>query len=249
MDAKTFYMLVVLLLCCCERDSLTKQKARTRWMRVRNAAFLSIPGGFFGMLAGFSRVESIKQRLLLFVTWNPDAVGLNTLRWLLGQTVAGEDAPFDGTHVFHADAAEDARRGMAAVCHADAGAADQIVKTVLFDEAGQPRPQQGDHRAVAVVGMHRGASHFHRPLEKMGKPGEVELGLGIEAARIPCPLGREEPIGSHHLQGLVVTHQEVMAEGIEQILVQAGRGMGQACAHLPGEHLVAQTLRFPHLLR
>jgi len=91
MDAKTFYMLVVLLLCCCERDSLTKQKARTRWMRVRNAAFLSIPGGFFGMLAGFSRVESIKQRLLLFVTWNPDAVGLNTLRWLLGQTVAVED--------------------------------------------------------------------------------------------------------------------------------------------------------------
>jgi len=91
MDAKTFYMLVVLLLCCCEKDSLTKQKARTRWDRLRNAAYLSLPGGVFGFLTGFSRVEKIKQRLMIFVTWHPDVVGDSTLRWLLGQTVAVED--------------------------------------------------------------------------------------------------------------------------------------------------------------
>jgi len=91
MDAKTFYMLVVLLLCCCEKDSLTKQKARTRWDRLRNAAYLSVPGGVFGFLVGLSRVEKIKQRMMVFATWHPDAVGINTLRWLLGQTVAVED--------------------------------------------------------------------------------------------------------------------------------------------------------------
>jgi hypothetical protein len=91
MDAKTFYMLVVLLLCCCEKDSLTKQKARTRWDRLRNAAYLSLPGGVFGLIAGFARVEKIKQHMMVFATWNPDAVGINTMRWLLGQTVAVED--------------------------------------------------------------------------------------------------------------------------------------------------------------
>jgi hypothetical protein len=91
MDAKTFYMLVVLLLCCCERDSLTKQKARTRWDRLRNAAYLSLPGGVFGLLTGFSRVERIKQRLMIFATWHPDAVGACTHRWLLGETVSVED--------------------------------------------------------------------------------------------------------------------------------------------------------------
>jgi len=91
MDAKTFYMLVVLLLCCCEKDSLTKQKARTRWDRLRNAAYLSLPGGVFGFLVGFARVEKIKQRMMIFATWNPDAVGASTLNWLLGQTVAVED--------------------------------------------------------------------------------------------------------------------------------------------------------------
>ena len=91
MDAKTFYMLVVLLLCCCERDSLTKQKARTRWDRLRNAAYLSLPGGVFGLLAGFSRVEKIKQRMMIFATWHPDVVGNATLRWLMGQTVAVDD--------------------------------------------------------------------------------------------------------------------------------------------------------------
>jgi len=91
MDAKTFYMLIVLLLCCCERDSLTKQKARTRWERLRNAALLSLPGGVVGLIAGFSRVESIKQRLMVFAAWNPDVVGVSTLKWLMGQTVAVED--------------------------------------------------------------------------------------------------------------------------------------------------------------
>jgi|LAFP01.1.fsa_nt_gi uncharacterized membrane protein YsdA (DUF1294 family) len=91
MDAKTFYMLVVLLLCCCEKDSLTKQKARTRWERLRNAALLSLPGGVVGLLVGFSRIESIKQRLMIFVAWNPDVVGISTMRWLMGQTVAVED--------------------------------------------------------------------------------------------------------------------------------------------------------------
>jgi hypothetical protein len=91
MDAKTFYMIVVLLLCCCEKDSLTKQKARTRWDRLRNAAYLSLPGGVMGLLAGFSRVEKIKQRLMIFAMWNNHVVGANTMRWLLGETVAVED--------------------------------------------------------------------------------------------------------------------------------------------------------------
>jgi len=91
MDAETFYMFVVLLLCCCARDSLTKQKARTRWQRIRNAALLSLPGGFLGLVAGFSRVESIKHRLMVFATWNHHVVGLNTLRWLLGHTVEVEE--------------------------------------------------------------------------------------------------------------------------------------------------------------
>ncbi len=44
-----------------------------------------------GLLVGFSRIESIKQRLMIFVAWNPDVVGISTMRWLMGQTVAVED--------------------------------------------------------------------------------------------------------------------------------------------------------------
>jgi hypothetical protein len=91
MDAKTFYMLVVLLLSCSKTDSLTKQKARTRWERLRNAAYLSLPGGVVGLLVGLSRVERIKQRMMVFAAWNPDAVGRATMRWLLGETVAVEE--------------------------------------------------------------------------------------------------------------------------------------------------------------
>jgi len=91
MDAKTFYMLVVLLLACSKTDSLTKQKARTRWERLRNAAYLSLPGGVVGFLVGLSRIERIKQRMMVFAAWNPDVVGRATMRWLLGETVAVED--------------------------------------------------------------------------------------------------------------------------------------------------------------
>ena len=91
MDVKTFYMLVVLLLGCSKTDSLTKQKARTRWDRLRNAAFLSLPGGVVGLLVGFSRVERIKQRMMVFAAWNPDLVGRATMRWLMGETAAVED--------------------------------------------------------------------------------------------------------------------------------------------------------------
>jgi hypothetical protein len=36
-------------------------------------------------------VEKIRQRLMVFATWNSNVVGINTMRWLLGQTVAVED--------------------------------------------------------------------------------------------------------------------------------------------------------------
>jgi len=91
MDTKTFYMLVVLLLACSKTDSLTKQKARTRWERLRNAAYLSLPGGVIGLLVGLSRVERIKQRMMVFAAWNPDVIGRATAKWLLGETVVVEE--------------------------------------------------------------------------------------------------------------------------------------------------------------
>jgi len=90
MDVENFYALVVLFLACNDRDSLTKQKARTRWERARRAALLSLRG-VAGFVVGFLDDDRIRRRMALFIHWNPDKVGVATMRWFLGETVAVED--------------------------------------------------------------------------------------------------------------------------------------------------------------
>jgi hypothetical protein len=91
MEVENFYALVVLLLACNDKDSLTKQKARTRWERLRRAALLSLPKGVIGFVVGLLDDDRIRRRMALFIHWNPDRVGVNTLRWFLGEVVAVED--------------------------------------------------------------------------------------------------------------------------------------------------------------
>jgi len=110
-------------------------------------------------------------------------------------------------------------------------------------------PEERDHGAAAVLRVHAGAPRFHEPVAQRREAREVELALRVEAARAPRALGREQPVGAQHLAGGVVPHEEVVAEVVEAVAVEARLAGGEARAHLAREHAVAQLLRFGYLRR
>jgi hypothetical protein len=92
MKLRDFYALVVLFLPCALRDSLTTQKARTRWSGlVVEFVDLWLATDFLTSFAvtlirASKGDEPIRQALIRFARSNDD-VGEYTRRWLMGETV------------------------------------------------------------------------------------------------------------------------------------------------------------------
>ena len=158
--------------------------------------------------------------------------------------------PLDRRHVRGSQALPQAGRRMAAVAHADAGAADHRVETVALHEASERRPQRQDHAAGAPFGVDAGAPEFDHALAQRTQPGEIELGVGVETSGASRRSRCHHPVGAHHDRRLVGiglrAHQQVLAIGIEDIdIVARWRAVRrrEMRAHLLREDLVAQALR------
>jgi len=92
MKLRDFYTLVVLLLPCALRDSLTTQKARTRWADlVTDFVDLLIAADFLTsfvvtLIRAARGDEAIRQALIRHAK-KDGRVGEHTRRWLAGETV------------------------------------------------------------------------------------------------------------------------------------------------------------------
>lgn len=114
--------------------------------------------------------------------------------------------------------------------------------------AGEARPDEGDHGAVAVQGVDAGAADLDEVVTDRVEAGEVELALGVEAAGDTGALGRQQPVRADDVPCVGLPHEQVVAVGVEGVGVETRLGSVEPGAHLSGEHLVAQALRGTHLL-
>ncbi len=152
-------------------------------------------------------------------------------------------ARWDARTVFQLRAAE-----APAVGQRQGAAAGEPGVAGAFHVAGEPGPDQGDDRAVAVRGVDAGAADLDEVVADGGEPAQIELALRVEAAGRPGPVRREQPVGGHDLAGGGLPDQEVVAVGVERVAVQAGFGPVQSGAEFSGEDEVAQALGRAHLL-
>ncbi len=130
---------------------------------------------------------------------------------------------------------------IAAIGHWHAPAAHQVAVAAVARIPDQTRPQQRDHRAIAVVRVHASASDLNQVGPQRRQPVKVEFLLGVETAG---PGGRrrgQDAIGSDHPVGAGVADQEMVAVGIEAVAVQEVRGRADS-AQFVAEDLVAQAL-------
>ncbi|MNI52297.1 hypothetical protein D3C73_1070630 [compost metagenome] len=73
------------------------------------------------------------------------------------------------------DGAPDFGGGNAIVPQADAGAAQHVFVAAAPKVFRQARPQQHDHRAVAVVGMGARPAYFNQLVANGAQPGQIKL--------------------------------------------------------------------------
>jgi hypothetical protein len=105
MKLRDFYALVVLFLPCALRDSLTTQKARTRWGDlVTEFVDLWMATDFLTsfvvtLIRASKGDEAIRQALIRHAR-NSDSVGETTRRWLNGETVDVYDVLREATERF-----------------------------------------------------------------------------------------------------------------------------------------------------
>ncbi len=90
--------------------------------------------------------------------------------------------------------------------------------------------------------MDAGPPHLDQVVPDRGEAPKVELALGVEASRAPGSLGRQQPVGGDDLVGGRLTHQQVIAVGVEGVAVQAGFGAVEPGAEFTGEDQVPQPL-------
>lgn len=114
--------------------------------------------------------------------------------------------------------------------------------------AGDAGPDQADDGAVAVVGVHAGPADLDQAGTDRVQRGQVELALRVQPSGDRGALRREQPVGADDLPDQRVADQQVVAVRVERVDVVAGLRAGQQGAHLPGEHVVPQSLRGPHVL-
>ena len=91
--------------------------------------------------------------------------------------------------------------------------------------------------------MHAGAADLHGDPLEPAEPAQVELPLRVEAARRARPLGGKDAIGPDQRSALTLAHQQVVAERVEVVAIEARRAPREARAELVGEHAIAQALR------
>ena len=173
------------------------------------------------------------------------------------QGQAGAHLQVDGGQVRLAQLLPQAGGHVATVTHGDAGAADHGVEVVAHHEFGQRAPQRHDRRAVAVVGVHAGATQLDHLVAHRAQAGQVELGFAVQATDALGRFGRQHTVGADDLAGLArglvggQAHQQVLAVRIEQVDVVAFRaadGHVQARPHLLGEDRVPQALGCANIL-
>ncbi len=96
--------------------------------------------------------------------------------------------------------------------------------------------------------MDAGPADLDEVVADGGQRAEVELALGVEAARDGGAFRGKQSVGADDLLALLVDDEEVVAVGVEGVDVQAGLGVVEAGAEFPGEDLVAQPLGGPYLV-
>mmetsp|Transcript_9924 Transcript_9924/g.23298 ORF Transcript_9924/g.23298 Transcript_9924/m.23298 type:complete len:221 (-) Transcript_9924:2500-3162(-) len=143
---------------------------------------------------------------------------------------------------------------VAAVAHADAGAADHGVQAVACHELGQRAPERDDRTATAVIRLHTGATDLGDACTQGPQPRQVELGVAVEPAGALGRCGSQHPVGADDWPDVAIlagcADEQVLTVGIEEIDIQAGwraLGRGQARAHLDSEDLIAQRLGLAYL--
>src|SRR5665647_954309 len=93
-----------------------------------------------------------------------------------------KSAIFERTQVAIFDALENRCRRVAAVTHAQAGAADQVFVAILHHVARQSRPQQENRAARTVARMDARTPDLHEVGPQMRQARQVELLFGVVAA-------------------------------------------------------------------
>jgi len=96
-----------------------------------------------------------------------------------------------------------------------------------------------------VGGVHARAPGLDQRPAQRRQLVDHELALGVERPGGAGALGWEHPVGPDDLSGALLPHDQVVAEGVEPVDVDA-RLIGWPGAELVGEHAVAQPLGGAH---
>src|SRR5262249_46862445 len=167
---------------------------------------------------------------------------------LARQRPSWEDAPVRRAQVLAEDAPTEGRRGPHVAAEPDARAADRELVPALDEVAQQAAPQERDDPAAAMVGADARPTDLDHAAAQAEQARQVELALGIEATGPGDALGRQHAVRPDDLAVGGVAHQEMIAERIEGVRVEARlRGL-DACAELLDEHLPAKPLRGAHVV-
>lgn len=130
----------------------------------------------------------------------------------------------------------------AGVLQRDAGAAHHRVQAVALHERGQCAPECQHDAAVPVLAVHAGAAGLDHALAQVAQASHVELGSAVGAADAPRLGRRQHAVGADDFPACRITHQQVLAEVVEDVDVVAGKRGAQPGAHLPGEDGEPQPL-------
>ena len=100
--------------------------------------------------------------------------------------------------------------------------------------------------AAAVVGMHAGTTDYDHARAQMLQAGQVELVFRIVAADSARIVRRQDAVGAHHGAGVLVTHDEVFAIRVENVLIDARLARRQSGSEFAGKDVVTQFLCFKY---
>lgn len=127
-------------------------------------------------------------------------------------------------------------------------AAEHQVDLVLEDISGDPSPEKLHRHAVAIAGIHAGASKLQEPPGKALDWTDVVFRSGIEPAEPRGGLALDQPVGSNDTLGpwpeAVIDDQEMVSRGVIGVAVPSGCGGLAACyrTHLAIEYPKTQRL-------
>ena len=107
---------------------------------------------------------------------------------------------------------------------------------------GEAAPEKRQHAAVAVARIDAGAPHLDEARQLDELP-EVELARRVETTRSRRALRRQDAIRADDGAGRGLAHEQVIAHGVERVLVEARGRAREHGTQLFAEHAVAKPLR------